>query len=216
MAAQNLNSASRTARASALAQLDNLGSSRSEFTPAAVLGSIESDVANMIARVHDNINSAGIINTGEIADIQMMVSGDKIDVKINPYLLYQDKGVSGTEQKRPNTPFKYTDKKPPASAFLSMIKSKNLKLRNEEFYDHRAGSPHSDIEGDEGAIKSLSYALSESIYKQGFPAKNIFSKEIPQLVTDITKTVADFTTDFITSSIRNQYGTDILKKATTK
>ncbi len=216
MAAQNLNSASRTARANALAQLDNIGSSRSKFTTEEVFNSVESDVANFISRVHQNINDADFSITGNIADLQMVVSDTGIDIVGNNYLIYQDKGVSGTEKSQPNTPFKYTDRKPPAYAFIDMIKRKNLNLRNEEFYDHTAGSPHADIEGDEAAINSLSYALRESIYKNGFPAKNIFSKEIPQLVIDITKTVTDFTADFITSSIRDQYGTDIYKKTLKK
>ncbi len=216
MAAQNLNSASRTARANALAQLEGIGSNRNEFTTEEVFNSVEADVANFISRVHQNVNDANISTTGNIADLQMVVSDTGIDIMGQPYLIYQDKGVSGTEKTQPNTPFKYTEKRPPASAFIDMIKRKNLNLRNEEFYDSNAGSPHSDIEGDEAAINNLSYALRESIYKNGFPAKTIFSKEIPQLVTDITKTVTNFTGDFITSSIRDQYGTDIYKKGIKK
>ncbi|TFF34395.1 hypothetical protein [Mucilaginibacter psychrotolerans] len=211
MAAQNIRSASAAARANALSQLDSLGSSRSEFTTEAVFSALEKDAANFIERVHENINSAGIANTGGISDIRMVVSDTGIDIVGKPYLIYQDKGVSGVERTRPDTPFKYSDKKPPASAFIEMIKRKNLNLRKEEFYDHNSGSPHSDVDGDEAAIKSLSYAMRESIYKEGFPAKNLFSKEVPKLVADVTKSVSDFATDFIISSIRDGYGNNIGK-----
>lgn len=216
MATQDLNSASRNSRANALSRLDNIGSSRENFTPAEVYGSITEDVGNFIERVHQNINDTNISVTGAISDLRMNVTDTGIDIIGPVHLIFQDKGVSGTENKRPNTPFKYTDKKTPASAFIEMIKRKNLNLRNEEFYDSNAGSPHSDIDGDKKAIERLSYAMRESVYKNGFPAKNIFSKEIPQLVNDISKTVAGFTSDFITSSIRDQYGTDIYKKAVKK
>lgn len=216
MGAQDLSSASRNARAAALSQLDNIGSSRADFTPAEVYGSITEDVANFIERVHSNINDANISTTGAISDLRMNVTDTGIDILGPVHLIFQDKGVSGTENKRPKTPFKYSNKKPPASLFIDMIKRKNLNLRNEEFYDSNAGSPHSDIDGDEKAIERLSYAMRESVYKNGFPAKNIFSKEIPQLVDDISKTVAGFTSDFITSSIRDQYGNDIYKKTNKK
>ncbi|MES2062741.1 MAG: hypothetical protein V4456_12525 [Bacteroidota bacterium] len=207
----NLNSASVAARANALSQLDSLGSNRSEFTTEAVFSALEKDANAFIDRIHENINSAGIANTGGISDIRMMVSDAGIDIVGKPYLIYQDKGVSGTERTRPDTPFKYSDKKPPANSFRDLILKKNLLLRNEEFYDHNAGSPHSDIDGDEAAIKSLSYAMRESIFKEGFPAKNLFSKEVPKLVADVTKSVSDFTADFITSSIRDRYGNNIGK-----
>lgn len=212
MAAQSLGSASAAARNAALSQLDSLGSNRSDFSTEEVFTAMESDVADFISRVHDNINAAGIVNTGEIADIKMVVSDTGIQIQGKNYLVFQDRGVSGVEKSQPDTPFKYTDKKPPASAFVEMIKKKNLRLRNEEHYNSNGGSPHSDIDGDEGAINSLSYAIRESIYKNGFPGKNLYSKEIPKLVTDVTKSVADFTTGFITSSITDGKGNDLIKK----
>ncbi|GAA4907083.1 hypothetical protein [Mucilaginibacter defluvii] len=218
MARQSITSASRQARADALSQLDSIGSSRSEFSTEEVFNTMESDVANFIQRVQQNINAVGIANTGEIADLRMNVSDTGIDIIGKPYLIYVDKGVQGavSNVKAPNSPFKYSDKKPPASAFKDYIKRKNLNLRNEEFYDSNAGSPFSDSEGDEAAINSVAFAMANSVYQTGFAPKNVFSKELPKLVDDVTKSVTNFAASFITSSIKDQYGTDLVKKALIK
>lgn len=218
MAGQNLSSASSAARANALSQLDSLGSNRSEFSTEEVFTKLEGDVANFISRVHDRINNAGIVNTGKILDIKMVANENGIDVIAPIYLTFVDKGVQGSESsnKAPNSPFKYRDKRPPASAFIDMIKRKNLNLRNEEHYDSNGGSPYSDIDGDERAIESLSYAIATSIFKDGFAPKNLYSDEIPKLVTDVTKSVADFASSFITGSVTDKYGNDVVKKGLSK
>ncbi|MCC8409905.1 hypothetical protein LJ707_13285 [Mucilaginibacter sp. UR6-1] len=218
MPRQSITSASRQARADALSQLDNIGSTRSEFSNEEVFTAMESDVANFIQRVQQNINDAGIANTGDIADLRMNVSNTGIEIIGKPYLIYQDKGVQGSvsNAKAPNSPFKYTDKKPPANSFKDYIKRKNLNLRNEEFYDSNAGSPFNNSEGDEAAINSIAFAMANSVYQTGLAPKNIFSKELPKLVDDVTKSVTNFAASFITSSIQDKYGNDLVKKASKK
>jgi hypothetical protein len=146
MAGQNLNSATRAARSAALNQLDSLGSSRSEFSTEEVFSVVEKDVAKFIDKIHQNVQDSGIVNTGEILDIRMRVNGDSIDVIAPIYLTFQDKGVQGSESsaKAPNSPFKYSTLKPPAATFTSMIKKKNIRLRNNEFMGGNP-SPHSEL-----------------------------------------------------------------------
>jgi hypothetical protein len=218
MANQNRAQASRQARASALDQLNGLGSSRGNFETADMFTAAESSVADFIERVKDNIQSADIVVTGKIEDIKLEVSDTGIKVLGHKHLLFVDKGVNGSEQKLYDTPFSYKDKMPPASAFIDYIKEKNLQLRNEENYHNgnphpNKTSPHEDIDGDEQAIKSAAYAMSRKIFKEGFKGTPIFSKEIPQLVKDLKKTITNFSKNMITSGIRGGESGDVYKRA---
>lgn len=60
--------------------------------------------------------------------------------------------------------------------------------------------------------------LRGKVDKEGFQPKNLFTKEITQVVQDVSKSVLDFTTEMITSSMRDPKGKDVFKRsqATTK
>lgn len=86
------------------------------------------------------------------------------------YGIYQDKGVSGTERKF-NTPFEYTNKKPPASAFSS--------------WSIRRGIAPRTSGGQFAARRSLQFALANWVYKMGIEPSlfltNPFEREFNRL-----------------------------------
>ncbi|WP_162996956.1 hypothetical protein [Mucilaginibacter kameinonensis] len=216
MAIQSRAAASRAARASALSQISQLGTARSEFTTADMFSTAENDVASFIERVKERIQSADMVVTGEIENIKMETSESGIKILAPAYLLFQDKGVRGAESSElaPDSPFAYKEKMPPYSAFINYINTKNIQLRNEEFL-HGKPSPHEDLEGDEKAIKTAAFLMARKVYKKGFKPRNIFTPEIPQLVEDLQKTIKGFSADWIKSGIKGGASGDVFKRATT-
>lgn len=77
------------------------------------------------------------------------------------YWQYQDQGVSGT-QKKYNTPFKYTTKKPPAKVFEGWAKQKGIKPR--------------DKNGRFRSYRSFGFAVANSIFRRGIKPTKFFSK----------------------------------------
>lgn len=214
MASNSLSSARASARADGLSQLDSLGSAKSEFDLAGAFSTLENDVANFIERVKANIQGLDMVVTGSIENISIETGSDGINIIGVPHLLYQDQGVQGSESNAlaPNSPFKYTDKMPPVSVFIDYIKTKNIQLRNEESYSKTGKtSPHEDLTSEE-AIESAAYAMARKVYREGFKPQPVFSKEIPQLVTDLTKTLGELTSSFITSSITDKNGNNLYNR----
>jgi hypothetical protein len=74
---------------------------------------------------------------------------------------YQDKGVSGIVKKY-NTPYKYTNKRPPISALDKWIVRKGIAPRNKE--------------GKFISRTSLKYAIANSIYRNGIKPSLFFTK----------------------------------------
>ncbi len=77
------------------------------------------------------------------------------------YGKFQDRGVSGTEKKY-NTPYKYTNKMPPAKAFDKWTVRKGIAPRGK-------GGKFKKREG-------LNYAIAKSIYKKGIRPSMFFTK----------------------------------------
>ena len=96
-------------------------------------------------------------------DGEVKVSKNSISIffKMNPYGIFQDKGVSGTERKY-NTPFSYKTKMPPAQSFETKIKNKGIQGR--------------DKKGRFITQKSLSFAIARSIFKKGIKPSLFFTK----------------------------------------
>lgn len=207
MANQNRVQASAAARIQAqINQLNDIGSSRSEFDTADMFNTLENNVADFVSRVKTNIQGIpDFVNTGAIEDIKIETEASGINIIINNHLLFQDKGVNGSVKKLYDTPFTYRDKRPPVSVFIALIKSKNIQLRNEEYY---GGDPSRYEELDEDKkIEQAAYGMREKIFKEGFKPRDVYSKEIPQLVTDLQQSVTNYLTSFITQTIVNNDGT---------
>lgn len=77
------------------------------------------------------------------------------------YGMFQDRGVSGTENKY-NTPYKYTNKMPPAKAFDKWTVRKGIAPRGKG--------------GKFEKRKGLNYAIAKSIYKKGIRPSMFFTK----------------------------------------
>ena len=183
MATQNFKNASKKALYEAkVAQLDKFGSNIGNVVDNTVISGAENAIWSFIERVQNNINNEDMPVSGKINDIQVETLDKAINVIVHPHLIYQDKGVSGTEKKRPNTPFSYKDKRPPVAAFKDLIQRKNIQFRNNE---NNGGKYYKDVKHK--SIDSVAYAMATKVYKEGLPARNIFSKEIPQLKEDLKK-----------------------------
>lgn len=190
---QSLNQASKKAiYQSKVDQLDNLGTDKSEITFVQQVPTIEHVLGAFVERIHANINQQkDFVTTGAIGDITIQATENQVVVTAPEHLVYQDLGVSGTITKF-DTPFAYTDKRPPIEAFKAWIKAKNIRYVNNEKYSHeRHGLQH--LHNDEEQIESTAWAISTNIFKHGIKPKNLYTKEIPQLLEDLQAELADFT-----------------------
>lgn len=89
---------------------------------------------------------------------------DSIDLlfSMDDYGAFQDLGVSGTKTKY-NTPYKYTTKMPPSSAFSQWVVRKGLEGTRDE-------------SGKFVKRKSLQYAVARSIFLHGIKPSYFFTK----------------------------------------
>jgi hypothetical protein len=85
-------------------------------------------------------------------DLNVSKNSFSLSILMEDYGVFQDKGVSGTEKKY-NTPFKYTNKRPPASAFSNWVVRKGLKGTR-------------DAKGRFVSRKGLMFAVANSINKK--------------------------------------------------
>lgn len=201
--ADNLNGASKKSQQqSRIAMLSSLGTDRTEFDTTEFFSDAQKAVGDFIERVQTNINNADLPVTGGISDIRIEVdeATNKINIIGNPWILFQDRGVNGSEEKKYNSPHSYTDKRPPAYVFKDYIKAKNIQLRHNENY-YGDASPFEDMDGDERAIDSAAYAMATKIFKEGFKPQPIFAKEIPKLIGDLKQVIPNFITKNIIQNI---------------
>ena len=115
-------------------------------------------------------------------------SGFILQFLMEEYGAYQDQGVSGTKKKY-KTPFKYTTKRPPSSAFDKWTVRKGIAPREEG--------------GRFTKRKGLNFIIAKSIFEQGFRPSLFFTKPFekrfktlpPELiaafVNDAEKTIED-------------------------
>lgn len=201
MAKNNLKAATKKSIQEAkVQQLDNFGTDVNEFLQTESLSLVEDIVGDFILRVQDNINNEeGMVTTGKISDISIEANGGTINVMGYPWLIYQDRGVNGAVKKLYNTPHAYTDKKPPVQVFKDLIKAKNIRLINNHKMKGK-DSPFKELT-EEQQINNAAWAFVNKVYKEGFKPRNIYSKEIPQLIDDLTKQIADFTVQSIVQAI---------------
>lgn len=95
-------------------------------------------------------------------DLNVFKNSFSLSILMEDYGVFQDKGVSGTEKKY-NTPFKYTNKRPPASAFNNWVVRKGLKGTR-------------DAKGRFVSRKGLMFAVANSIFKKGIKPSMFFTK----------------------------------------
>jgi len=110
-------------------------------------------------------------------DSNIVVSKNSFQLEflMEDYGVFQDKGVSGTEKKY-NTPFKYTNKRPPASAFSNWVVRKGLKGTR-------------DSKGRFVSRKGLQFAIANSIYKKGIKPSMFFTKPFEKAFSNLPKDI---------------------------
>lgn len=120
---------------------------------------------NVVREARKNLkqkSASGELANSLTSELDVTQRSFSLQFLMEEYGNYIDKGVSGTE-KRYNTPFNYTTKKPPARAFEKWIKQRGIKGR-----DKKTGRFITD--------KSLSFALANHIYKKGHKPSLFFTK----------------------------------------
>lgn len=98
-------------------------------------------------------------------DLEVFKNSFSLSFEMEDYMNYQDKGVSGTKTKY-NTPFSYTNKRPPASAF--------------DKWTIRRGLAGRDGAGRFLSRKSLTFALANHVFKHGIRPSKFFTKAFEQ------------------------------------
>ena len=97
------------------------------------------------------------------------------------YGSYQDQGVSGTKKKY-NTPFKYTNKRPPSKVFDKWTVRKGIAPRESGKFTKR---------------KSLNFIIAKSIFEQGIKPSLFFTKPFKARFKTLPKElVSTFVNDF--------------------
>ena len=107
------------------------------------------------------------VDSGKLkSSIKANVTGDDLDIIMEDYGMFQDKGVSGTKIKY-NTEFSYGSKMPNISSLAKWAKKENLTLKNGMTY------------------QSLGYVLARSIQRKGIKPTLFLTKPFEKMWVDI-------------------------------
>lgn len=96
-------------------------------------------------------------------DLKVMPQSFSLEFYMADYGQFVDQGVSGTDKKY-NTPFSYTNKKPPMQPLADWAKARNIRLRDEKGKYKK------------GDYKTIGFILQNSIYKKGIKPSLFFTK----------------------------------------
>ena len=107
------------------------------------------------------------------SEIKVSKNSFQLSFLMEDYGVFQDKGVSGTEKKY-NTPFKYTNKKPPASAFSQWVIRKGLKGTRDE-------------KGRFVSRKGLQFAIANTVFRKGIKPSLFFTKPFEKAFKNLDK-----------------------------
>jgi hypothetical protein len=121
-------------------------------------------------------NASGKGSSSLDYDLDVFKNSFSLTFEMEKYMLFQDKGVSGTQRKF-NTPYKYTNKRPPISAFDSWVIRRGLAGR--------------DDKGRFLSRQSLKFAISNYIFKQGIRPSLFFTKAFDGAYTELPKELTE-------------------------
>jgi hypothetical protein len=128
-------------------------------------------------------------------DLNVSKNSFSLSILMEDYGVFQDKGVSGTEKKY-NTPFKYTNKRPPASAFSNWVVRKGLKGTR-------------DAKGRFVSRKGLMFAVANSVFKKGIKPSMFFTKPFEKafkgLNEELIQAYALDVERFMTTTIKDNF-----------
>ncbi len=110
------------------------------------------------------------------------ISSFRLQFYFDEYGEYQDKGVDGTKKKH-GSPYKYTNKRPPASAFSKWVVMKGLDgVRNKK--------------GQFIKRKSMQFAIATSVYRNGIKPTRWFTKAFDSKYKKLDKVQKAFALDY--------------------
>ena len=138
----------------------------------------------VVQQSRTNLTKGGKNTSGELYDslkynINVSKNSFQLDILMSDYGKFIDKGVKGSKssQKAPNSPFKYTNKMPPARVFSKWIVKKGFAPRNDK--------------GQFQTRKSLQFAIARSIFLTGIKTSNFittpFERAFKRLPDDIVE-----------------------------
>lgn len=122
------------------------------------------------------VSSGELLNSISNNGVNIYPNSIELGITMKDYGAYIDQGVSGTEKKY-DTPFSYTDKMPPPSAFDGWIVRKGFAPRNKS--------------GQFQSRKSLQFAISRSIFKKGIYPTHFFSDAVIESERMLPKEIKD-------------------------
>jgi len=111
------------------------------------------------------------------SDVKVSKNSFQLSFLMEEYGVFQDKGVSGKEKKY-NTPFKYTNKKPPASAFSQWVIRKGLKGTR-------------DKKGRFVSRKGLQFAIANTVFRKGIKPSLFFTKPFEKAFKNLPKELVE-------------------------
>lgn len=132
-------------------------------------GALDNWADELVALAKEKLEYEEAVSSGEllnsITSTGAIIYPNSIELGISMlnYGAFIDQGVSGTERKY-DTPFSYTNKMPPPSAFDGWIVRKGFAPRNKS--------------GQFQSRKSLQFAISRSIFKKGIYPTHFFSDAV--------------------------------------
>ncbi len=127
-------------------------------------------------------------------ELKVMPNSFSMAFLMENYGEYQDKGVSGKDVKY-NTPYKYTNKMPPPSAFSQWVIRKGLQGTR-------------DASGRFVSRKGLQFAIAKSIFKKGIKPSLFFTKPFEAAFKNLPNDIVDAygldIEDFLKTTINNR------------
>jgi len=119
----------------------------------------------VIQQSRSNLTKGGKNTTSDLynsldKEIEVGANSFRLAFLMEDYGKFQDKGVSGTEKKY-NTEFSYTSKRPPLKPITDWVKNKRFQFRNKQ--------------GKFLSYQSTAYLVRNSIFKKGIKPSLFFT-----------------------------------------
>lgn len=151
-------------------KFDNLKIALEQYASAIVMDAKTNLISKdkvVSGRLHDSIRMTGI---------KTSKNSIEIGISMADYGGYIDKGVSGTDVKY-DTPYSYKDKAPPPSALDGWMVQRGIAPRNSK--------------GQFTNRKSIQFAISRSIFKNGIAPSNFLTEAVEKNNSMLPKLIKD-------------------------
>lgn len=185
----------RQAEALAEGFLDNLGSSKSDFQPKNTYTELFLLVGELIDTAQKNLNKAGLVSSGKgsesIAADEPIQNGGiiSVDVLMNYYLQFHNKGVKGTRSGRSRAGYSFKNEVVSRNMYNAIdgwIKRAGLSTRTIRQKEYKAYGKHETRRKSIAAIDST-YAMARHIKMTGLKPSGFMDSAIKSTSDKITK-----------------------------